>query len=208
MLAIAIIGFLKDASPSFTGQELSIPVWVWLAIAFSGIPIAQFLAFHKVRKQREALQKQLDQLRDELLGNLSVNNLYFGFGKLSEDSIDVQPGIRLLNSASVAIRYNVTEISAIVSNRAISNPMLRMRTGVIQSGNERLFLYAVITDVPNKFPTECTIKYTIQYGLLAGGYSHELSETLTVTLAMSTGQFEDRRVSWVYLTDCSEYRRL
>ncbi|MDP3063987.1 MAG: hypothetical protein Q8O40_12365 [Chloroflexota bacterium] len=147
MFLVGIIGFTIDAWPSFTGKELFVPLWAWVVIALSGILIAQFLAFYKVRQQREALQKQLAQLRDELLGKLSVNNLHFGFGKLSEGSIDVQPGIRLLNSASTAIRYNVTEISAIVSNRAISSPMLRMRTGVIQSGKERLFLYAVIPEL-------------------------------------------------------------
>ncbi len=46
-------------------RELNIPIWVWVAIGLVGLFIAQFLAFHKVRGQRDALKqnqipKQID----------------------------------------------------------------------------------------------------------------------------------------------------
>ena len=46
-------------------RDLDIPIWVWVVIVLVGLFVAQFLAFHKVRVQRDALQdkqsaKQID----------------------------------------------------------------------------------------------------------------------------------------------------
>ena len=208
MVAGVLLTISGAALDSQTGDQWFIPIWGWVALSLVGLFIAQFLAFHTVRGQREVLQKQLDRLRDELLGNLSLNRLHFGFGKMVEDEIEVQPGLYLLNSASIAVQYKVTDITAIVSNRAVSNPEIRVQTGIIQSGKERLFLYAVIPGVPKVFPTKCTIKYTVQYGPLTEGYTHELRESLTVTLNMSTAETKASRLDWVYLTEASGYRQL
>ena len=50
----------------------NVPLWAWLIIMFVGFSIAQFLAFHKVRIQRDELQRQLSkkarvkEIRDKL----------------------------------------------------------------------------------------------------------------------------------------------
>lgn len=205
MLVASIAGIILDIAQSAQRHDPLLPLWAWILIGVSGIPIAQFLAFHKVRVQRDERQAQLDRIRDSLLGNLSVDNLHFGFGDITESSFSVQPAIRLLNSADIPVKYNVTAITAVVSGRTAENPLLRMRTGVIPSGLSRLFLYAAIPDVPLKFPTQCVLKYTIQYGPISEDYTHVFSEGLTVTLHSDE---PSRAVSWVYLVDTNDYRHL
>lgn len=40
--------------------QLTIPIQVWVAVALVSLVIAQFLAFHGLREQRDKLKKQLD----------------------------------------------------------------------------------------------------------------------------------------------------
>ena len=57
------VGLGINALPGFTGDELDIPVWVWVLVAAAGIPISQFLAFHDVRTGRDT---EIEKLRAEL----------------------------------------------------------------------------------------------------------------------------------------------
>jgi hypothetical protein len=41
-------------------NTLSIPIWLWLTFLLLGLIIAPFLAFHKIRKERDVLQEKLD----------------------------------------------------------------------------------------------------------------------------------------------------
>jgi len=49
------IGFLGGATGQIMNiwQDLTIPFWVWIALAVFSLVIAQFLAFHRVRIQRD-----------------------------------------------------------------------------------------------------------------------------------------------------------
>ena len=87
-----------------------------------------------------------------------------------------------------------------VSGRTVANPEFKVRSGTMPSGKERLYLYPTITDIPNSFPAECTLKYTIQYGLLNEDYTHK---SLTIQLNMT-----DARFHYVLLVDSSEHARL
>lgn len=56
-------GLAIDAAPRFTGDELTVPPWVWLVVAVAGILIAVFLAFHDLRASRD---QRIGELEDEL----------------------------------------------------------------------------------------------------------------------------------------------
>ena len=203
MLAAGILGIGLDIFPSIQEHDQILPLWVWLSLALSGIPIAQFLAFNKVRGQRNAIQAEIDRIRDGLLGNLALDRLHFGFGAESDTEVSVQPGFVMVNSADIAIRFKVSEFFASVRNRTVKLNVL-IDSGIIPSGRERLFLYATIPEVPKEFPVECIITYTVQYGAANDSdYTHELQESLTATLGTLAG-----KSTWVYLLDSSEHKRL
>lgn len=39
--------------------SIQIPLWVWIAVALLGIPIAQFLAYHRIALDRDLLKRKL-----------------------------------------------------------------------------------------------------------------------------------------------------
>ncbi len=41
-------------------RGLAIPIWVWVVIGLPGLLIAQFMAFHNLKLQRDKLESQLD----------------------------------------------------------------------------------------------------------------------------------------------------
>jgi hypothetical protein len=50
-------------------QNIHVPFWIWILIFLLGLHIAQFLAFHKVRLERDELKRQLQMQKRVPLRN-------------------------------------------------------------------------------------------------------------------------------------------
>ena len=69
----AIIGFLVGAlgiASGVSGNTILLPYWAWLIIGTIALIVAQFLAYHKVRKQRDEARGEVTSVISELESNI------------------------------------------------------------------------------------------------------------------------------------------
>ena len=62
IVTVGVIAAIAGVVQSVSGLAGG-PVWVWVVLAFAGLSIAQFMAFHESRKERATLQVQIDELK-------------------------------------------------------------------------------------------------------------------------------------------------
>lgn len=117
-------------------QAPIIPNWVWWVMGILGLPIAQFLAFHKVRIKRDELQKQLDNRakRKDIRETLGIF-LHEGEqlrGKCVNEK-DLPPNDEANNWANKAEQYFLKELDASYITRFRSDVSLPLTICPISS---------------------------------------------------------------------------
>ena len=56
-----VLGLISaTVEPSNTTHPTAlVPTWLWMVLLFGGVIVAQFLAFHDVRKERDAVKREM-----------------------------------------------------------------------------------------------------------------------------------------------------
>ena len=165
---VVVTGFILTATgailDSQTAEDMFIPIWGWVAISLVGLFIAQFIAFCTVRKQREALQQQIDGLLETPMidfGGFTVKPLLHRDNP-SLANIDV--ALQFDNISPARLRYEVESLSVEIVGKTASNPTFDNRGGIILPTRQGTFLYPMISDVDiSNSPLLGSIEYTIKY---------------------------------------------
>jgi hypothetical protein len=64
-MVVSGIGGVLGAVATTTDKGVLLPAWGWFVISVVALSVAQFLAFHKVRVQRDELKRQLDEANNK-----------------------------------------------------------------------------------------------------------------------------------------------
>lgn len=82
---VGLLGIVSGAS----GNTILLPYWVWVSIGIIALIVAQFLAYHKVRRQRDEARNEVGSVISELesetisVGEQSINmaRLFWAMGQ-------------------------------------------------------------------------------------------------------------------------------
>lgn len=61
-LVISVGGGGLGVASIVSGEAFTVPIWVWVPIIVLGLSVAQFLAFHRVREERDELKLKVQQV--------------------------------------------------------------------------------------------------------------------------------------------------
>jgi hypothetical protein len=150
-------------------QRSGLPLWVWLAVAFATITVAQFRVWRSMEKDR-------DDARDDLQRRFGALRYRFELGRLDggavmsipEGKTEPETGylIRLffLNGGLEVLQYSVEEVSITVGGHGpAQDARFESTGGILLPGRERFFQYHWIP-APIDQPMLGRGEYTATYG--------------------------------------------
>lgn len=94
---IFIVGTVLGSIATLSGKTILIPYWAWFAIGIVALFIAQFLAFHKARKERDDLRKKFDSLA-EAQPNLVLHHIEHPVTNINKMAIDAQGKTKIIGN--------------------------------------------------------------------------------------------------------------
>jgi len=113
------LGFGIDAAQG----DLVVPYWVWIAVACGGLVAAQFLAFHRVRVERDELKAAGDQAKptDKLLVLECLRSTAFESGPETSSAFgkDTKYGLTLWIGITAAPRARIESIELEIKGRLL-----------------------------------------------------------------------------------------
>lgn len=165
---VVVAGIILTATgavlDSQTVDEGFVPFWGWVAIGLFGLFVAQFLAFQKVRGQREVLKQQIDGLLDTPMLDFSGINYVPLLNRTDSSRADFDISLLFDNIGSVRLRYEVQSLSIELTGKTANNPKFNNKGGVILPAKQSRFYYPLIPDVDlSESPITGRIEYTIEY---------------------------------------------
>lgn len=179
-----LIGSVADVSDSIEKQSV-IPLWLWVFIAFSGMAIAQFLAWRDMRNARNALQEQLDGLLDQPLlwlattePNVNIKERWF------------QLHLHLENMSSVPVRFKVERVHLQIGGRTA--PFSTVAPGgIVYPGRVAVFGSQVVHDIDySKGPLLGEIEINFTYYPVPRLREYELKDKQSFTISASAVEGE------------------
>jgi hypothetical protein len=106
---------------SSTHPSPVIPTWLWVTLLVGGVVIAQFLAFHDVRKERDAAKREMAARFDALLYRFQMAGIRANLGGFVDPSGAVpaprtgyQFEILLQNGSTEVMEYEVESFSVVL----------------------------------------------------------------------------------------------
>lgn len=149
---LGLITLTVPASASKHPRPL-VPTWLWLSLLIGGVVVAQFLAFHDVRKERDAARQEMRDRFDQLRYRLKLSGLFATIGPLL-DSNGV-PGnpvciftLEFLNGSPDVIEFDVEQLSiALGTHTANPTDVWGSTSQIVLPGRTANFTYHAI-EVP------------------------------------------------------------
>jgi hypothetical protein len=175
LIALVVPGHTVAATPTTPAHSTPlVPTWLWLTLLLGGLMVAQFLAFHDVRKERDAARTELRTRLDAIRYRFQMVALggSVGMGVRAHTTVP-EPGyslwITFANGAMDVLEYEVESYILTLGNHA-ADPGLDFdsRGGLILPGHEHRFSYHWIC-APIDQPLAGQGEYTVVYGHPSGG---------------------------------------
>lgn len=177
-----------------------VPAWIqdhavlWFALAGASLLVAQFLAFHKVRIERDESKETLEAVRTGpalAFGDIRIMT----FGGQSVEQSQIQIGLNLAHFASTIINYRVESMSVVVENTtAPYQPSAKFERAI--PGVPSNIMYPLIRGVDIRAPLSGTLSVSLVYGHPDLGMARRLVETRTFSLFVTGASLFVNHTNW------------
>jgi hypothetical protein len=169
-----VLGLISLTVPSSGGSHPQplISAWIWGPLLVGGVTIAQFLAFHDVRRERDEARSELQIRLDALRFRLDMTRLQPNAARMPVAGADQpQPGfsfwLTFTNGAAEVMEYEIETLSIVIEGRTTQEP-LSSRVGIILPGRESQYHYPWLA-CPTKEVLDGMCEYLIVYRHPTGG---------------------------------------
>jgi hypothetical protein len=121
-----------------------VPTWLWLSLLLGGIMVAQFLAFHDVRMERDAAHREIQQRFDSIRYRFEMTGLTGGAVKAQVDGMDGPQtgylfGLVFANGGAEMLQYEVESLDITVGTHSSPDNGFSSSGGVILPGRNTRF---------------------------------------------------------------------
>jgi len=196
---LTLISATVTPGESHPGQHAHpiIPLWLGLTLLIGGIMVAQFLAFHDVRKERDTASRELTTRLDALWYRFDVTGIEPKFARMRRGTNgELEQGwsfwLTFTNGAVDALEYEIEMLSVVLDGRTTEHP-LTSPTGVVLPGRDSRFHYSWLP-CPLKEVLDGFCEYTIVYRHPTGGPAFRTHAKLSISLEVNME--EEGKISW------------
>jgi len=170
-VAGGVLGLIAIAVPSHKVGQPLIPTWLWLTLLFGGIAVAQFLAFHEVRKDRDAARAEVTTRFDQVKFRFQLVRVEARFLKHILWAGETHEGcdfkLVFLNGGIDVLEYVLEKVSIQLGGKGFSHdPRVPSAPALILPGREHTFLcphVVVPVPIPNVIPEHDALLGTGEY---------------------------------------------
>ena len=176
-----VLGLIALTVPSHKVGQPLVPTWLWLTLLFGGVIVAQFLAFHDVRKERDRIKEETRVrfsdvwFRFQMVMLLGGPREFVSTGKGVRD-FGCRFEFRFSNGGLDPLEFYVESLSMKFESDPNAAPGgdLDSRGGVILPGRDFSFYYRVVLSPLPKggFLPVGEGQYSIVYFHASGDRSH------------------------------------
>ena len=171
-----VLGLISLTVPSPKGGQPLIPAWLWLTLLVGGIMVAQFLAFHDVRKERDSVKAEMATRFNSLRYRLELSSLIGRMGTAYSESEPPVNSYRFqlvfFNGGLEVLEYEIESVFIQVGGVTATpeeGPTSTVGT-IILPGRESFFFYRdILAPIPTGLPPEGHCELVIRYGHPTGG---------------------------------------
>jgi hypothetical protein len=170
-----VLGLIALTVPPSTGKHPGplIPTWLWVSLIVGGVVVAQFLAFHDVRKERDAVTADMQARFNSIRYRFQMQALRGTAASRIVETGPPEDGYRFwfefLNGGTEALEYEVEQMSITIGSH--TSPVgldLESASAIILPGRVHQFYYNWIPAPIGQLLTG-TGEYSVVYGHPSGG---------------------------------------
>jgi hypothetical protein len=189
-----VLGLIALTVPPIDGAHphAFIPTWLWVGLLVGGIVVAQFLAFHDVRKERDAAKADTQARFDAIRYRFQMNALRGNPGaRIAEPGGQPEDGYRFwfefLNGGTEVLEYEVERVAITLGGHTWPEDVdLESAVGLILPGRVVEF-YCNWIPAPIDPLLMGTGEYSVIYGHPSGGTRFRTMHKFHIGWTMSLG---------------------
>jgi hypothetical protein len=201
-----VLGLIALTVPPSTGKHPGplIPTWLWVSLIVVGVVVAQFLAFHDVRKERDAVKADMRSRFDSIRYRFQMHALRGMAASRIAEVGSPEDGYRFwfefLNGGTEALEYEVERMSITIGSH--TSPLdldLESASAIILPGRLVEFYYNWIPAPIDQLLTGAG-EYSVVYGHPSGGTRFRTKHKFVIGWTENRdpqGNFLGREINWV-----------
>lgn len=174
--------------PSPKAGRSLIPTWLWVTLLVGGIVVAQFLAFHDVRKERDDVKRVMQAKFDALRYRFEVKGIIGHLGMANMGDGTSKHGYRFelvfTNASLEVMEYEIE--SVVIEVGGVTAPAevdpSPSRGTIILPGNDKTLIYrTILAPKPKLLPPDGSCAIVVKYGHPTGGQWFRMRHEFTIS---------------------------
>jgi hypothetical protein len=187
-----VLGLISLTVPSPKAGQPLIPAWLWATLLVGGIVVAQFLAFHDVRKERDDIKQSMQTRFDALRYRFEVKGIIGrpGVASMADGTSKHSYRFELVfsNASLEVLEYEIESVAIEVGGVTAPAEADPYPGGsILLPGSDKTLIYRdIIAPQPKFLPPDGSCDLVVNYGHPTGGQWFRMHQMFTISWEVMT----------------------
>ncbi len=187
-----VLGLISLTVPSPKAGQTLIPAWLWVTLFVGGIVVAQFLAFHDVRKERDDIKRSMQRRFDALRYRFEVKGIIgrSGMASMPDGTSAYSYRFELVfsNASLEVLEYEIESVTIEVGGvTAPAEEDPYPGGSILLPGSDKTLIYRdILAPQPKFLPPNGSCALAAKYGHPTGGQWFRMHQVFTISWEVMT----------------------